>query len=52
MTGTFPVVPTIRIVLAEDNLLVREGLSSLIAGVDGLELIGTGSTYDELVEAV
>ncbi len=38
--------------LAEDNLLVREGLVSLINGVDGFELIGTGSSLPELLEAV
>ena len=43
---------TIGIVLAEDNLLVREGLVSLVTAVDGLELIGTASSLDELVEAV
>jgi len=45
-------VDAVRIVLAEDNLLVREGLVSLIDGVDGFELVGTGSTLAELIEAV
>lgn len=42
----------IRIVLAEDNLLVREGLASLIGGADDLEVIGTSSSLPELLEAV
>lgn len=42
----------VRIVLAEDNLLVREGLTSLIDGVEGLEVIGAGSSLPELIEAV
>ena len=51
-TGTFPFVETIRIVLAEDNLLVREGLASLIAGVPDLELVATCSSLPELLEHV
>lgn len=42
----------IRIVLAEDNLLVREGLVSLIASVTGLEVAGTAASLPELLEAV
>jgi DNA-binding NarL/FixJ family response regulator len=46
------VVGAIRIVLAEDNLLVREGLVSLVSSVDDLDLIGTSSSLPELIEAV
>lgn len=38
--------------IAEDNLFVREGLVSLIDGVDGLEVVGTATNYDELIESV
>jgi len=31
----------LRLVLAEDNLLVREGLKQLLDGVDGVEVVGT-----------
>lgn len=39
----------IRIVLAEDNALLREGIRSLIEAQDGLELVGTGHDYDSLL---
>lgn len=41
-----------RIVLAEDNLLVREGLVSLISTVPDLEVVGTCASLSELLEAV
>ncbi len=41
----------IRIVLAEDNLLVREGLVSLISAVDDLEVVATCANYEELIAA-
>lgn len=42
----------IRIVLAEDNLLVREGLVSLISTVPDLTVAGTCASLPELLEAV
>ena len=42
----------IRMVLAEDNLLVREGLVSLISTVSGLEVAGVSASLPELLEAV
>jgi DNA-binding NarL/FixJ family response regulator len=42
----------IRVVLAEDNLLVREGLVSLLRGSDEVEVCAASSTLDELVQAV
>ena len=42
----------IRIVLAEDNLLVREGLVSLISTVSDLRVVGTSASLPELLEAV
>ena len=42
----------LRVVLAEDNLLVREGIVSLIEADDGLELVGACADYDSLLETV
>jgi DNA-binding NarL/FixJ family response regulator len=43
---------SIRIVLAEDDYLVREGVARLIATEDGLELVATCADYDSLLERV
>ena len=42
----------IRVVLAEDSYLMREGITSLIELEDSLELVASCETYDELIEAV
>ena len=34
---------TIRVALAEDNVLLREGVSRLVASNDDFELVGTAS---------
>lgn len=49
--GTVSTV-AIRIVLAEDNALLREGIRSLIERQDGLELVGIGKDYDSLMALV
>jgi DNA-binding NarL/FixJ family response regulator len=41
-----------RVVLAEDSLLVREGLVSLLAGTGLVELLAACSSLPELLEAV
>ena len=41
-----------RIIVAEDNLLVREGLVSLLATVPELEVVGTCASLPELLESV
>ncbi len=41
-----------RIVVAEDNLLVREGLVSLMSTVPELDVVGTCTSLPELLEAV
>jgi DNA-binding NarL/FixJ family response regulator len=41
-----------RVVLAEDNLLVREGLVSLLGGADEVELLAACSSLPELIAAV
>jgi DNA-binding NarL/FixJ family response regulator len=42
----------IRVVLAEDNALLREGLATLIARPDDIELVGAVGDYDGLIELV
>src|SRR5579871_3692125 len=42
----------IRLLLAEDNLLVREGLLKLIAEEPDLEVVAVCSDYDELMARV
>jgi len=41
----------VRIVLAEDNYLVREGVSKLIANQDDLEVVAACADYDSLLAA-
>jgi len=41
---------TISVFLADDNLLVREGVKSLIQLSDDLEIVGQAEDYDGLVE--
>ncbi len=41
---------SIRVVLAEDNVLLREGLSRLVAAADGLEVAGTAADLPQLLE--
>src|SRR6188472_3143817 len=43
---------TIRLVLAEDNYLVREGLARLLESQEGLELVATCGDLDELLRTV
>jgi DNA-binding NarL/FixJ family response regulator len=44
--------PMVRVVFAEDNYLVREGTAALLGSVEGVELVGTAETMDELLAAV
>jgi DNA-binding NarL/FixJ family response regulator len=43
---------SIRVVLAEDDYLVREGVARLIATEDDLELVATCADYTSLLESV
>ena len=43
---------TLRVVIAEDNLLVREGVVKLLDHQEGIEVVGTCGTYDELMATV
>ena len=40
---------TISVFLADDNLIVREGVRALIALEDDFSVVGTAADYDELV---
>jgi len=42
---------SVRIVLAEDNYLVREGVAKLIENQDDLEVVAACADYDSLLEA-
>ena len=42
----------VRVVFAEDNYLVREGTAALLQTSGEVELIGTASSFDELMTAV
>jgi DNA-binding NarL/FixJ family response regulator len=42
----------LRVVVAEDNLLVREGVVTLLEHQAGLEVCGSCGTYDELLDTV
>ena len=44
----------IRVVLAEDNTLLREGIAQLLERADDIELVGTAAdrpTLEALIEA-
>jgi DNA-binding NarL/FixJ family response regulator len=43
---------TIRVALAEDNVLLREGVSRLVAANDDFELVGTASDLPELLAVI
>ena len=43
---------TIRVALAEDNVLLREGVSRLVAANSDLELVGTASDLPELLDLI
>mgnify|MGYP001818497558 CR=1 FL=1 len=43
---------TLRLVLAEDSFLMREGISALLELDDDLDLIGSCGSYDELLAMV
>lgn len=42
----------IRVVLADDHPIYRDGLAALLGSVDGIEVVGTASTGAEAVDAV
>ncbi len=42
---------TLRIVVADDHAIVREGIRALLSAVDGYELVGTAETGPDAVRA-
>src|SRR5919112_1492240 len=42
-------MPPITVVLADDNVIVREGVRALLGYDDGVEVVGVAGDYDELV---
>jgi class 3 adenylate cyclase/DNA-binding NarL/FixJ family response regulator len=42
---------TIKVVLADDNVLVREGVRALLDASDGIEVVGVASDAPSLIEA-
>src|SRR5437879_1405151 len=43
-------MPKISVFLADDNLIVREGVRALIGSAPDLEVVGVAGDYDELVK--
>src|SRR6478735_8254126 len=43
---------TVRVVVADDNYLLREGLERLLATVDDLEVVASVGDHDSLLAAV
>src|SRR5438067_152085 len=52
MTGTIAHMSEERIsvFLADDNLIVREGVKALLGMAEDVEVVGVGGDYDELVD--
>lgn len=46
------VEPQVRVVVAEDNLLVRAGVVALLHAEDGVAVVGECATFDELLDTV
>ena len=44
-----PPEPSIRVVLADDNLIVREGVRALLSISGDVEVVGVAGDYDELL---
>ncbi len=43
-------MPAIRVVLADDNLIVREGVRALLLAAGDIDVAGVAGDYDELVQ--
>jgi len=46
-----PSSPSIRVLLADDNLIVREGVRALLGMAGDIEVVGVAGDYDELLAA-
>lgn len=51
-TPTEPIDRSITVFLADDNLLIREGVRALLSLDDDIRIVGVGADYDELVRGV
>jgi DNA-binding NarL/FixJ family response regulator len=51
-TGTTIARVSIRVIIAEDSLLVREGIATLLAGEPDIEVAGLCADFDELMASV
>lgn len=49
---TTPPVPSIRVVVADDHALIREGVRALLASVPGLELVGEAASGRQAIAVV
>jgi DNA-binding NarL/FixJ family response regulator len=47
-----PAALTIRVVIADDNLLVREGVARVLEGVRDVKVVGVADDYDGLLELI
>ena len=52
LTEPYREVMTLSLVVAEDDLLTREGLRSLLSTIEDLDLVAVCADYDELMAAV
>ncbi|MFK8023144.1 MAG: response regulator [Ilumatobacter sp.] len=43
---------SLRVVLADDHLLIREGVAALLSSIDGVEVVSECADYDSLLETV
>ena len=46
----FPVA--IRLILADDSYIIREGVRELVRGLDGIEVVAVCSDFDSLNDAI
>ena len=44
--------PALRVVIVDDEYLVREGARSVLAGVAGIEVVGTAGDPDSAMAAI
>ena len=49
--GRVPSDPTLRVLLADDNLIVRSGVRALLETAEDIEVVGVAASYDELIDA-
>ncbi|WP_171183642.1 PAS domain S-box protein [Alienimonas chondri] len=52
MPVTAPALPTVRVMIVDDHLIVRTALAGLLAGTEGVEVVGEAADGREAVERV